>query len=259
MHEYLGLMQDVFAVALVFVFPLIDLPAMQHLKRFSSTAARLALYRRSVLATSVFVIIALAIAPLDTLLIIARSHTDAPWLDRHSVISMAASALIALLFAWVLWPSIQCVFRKRIRKAYLEAYLASLVRFMLPVSRQERRWWVLLSLSGGIGEELLYRGFLLQYFRGQLIGGPGTGLIWAWVLSSLAFGLGHVYQGKRGVLETTTAGAVFGMLAILSGGLALPILMHILIDLRILLVYNPAQDDPQRAAPLISGFNPQVR
>ncbi|WP_164931749.1 CPBP family intramembrane glutamic endopeptidase [Dyella sp. M7H15-1] len=259
MHRYLGLAQDVFAVALVFGFPLINLPTMQRLKQFSSSTARLALYRRSVLTTWTFTVAALMLAPLRTLRVVPHQPSDLPWRDGHSLGQAAVSALIAMLFAWILWPSIQCLFRKDMRKTYLKAYQASFIRFMLPVSRSERLWWVLLSITAGVCEELLCRGFLLHYLRGHLADGPSLSLMLAWLLSSMAFGLGHIYQGRRGVIETTAAGLVFGMLAILSGGLALPILMHILIDLRILLIYNPAEDDPADAAALINGFHPHSR
>lgn len=259
LHPYMGTAQVVLAIALVAVFPLIDLPVLQRLKRFSSEPARLAFYRRGVIWTWVATGITVSLAPLDTLVVTPRHPGDLPWLDGQPLILEMLVAAIALLFIWILWPGIKCLLDKRTRKTYLKAYQSSFIRFMLPVSRQERAWWVLLSVTAGVCEELLYRGFLLQYLRGHLAGGPAFALVPAWLISSLAFGIGHIYQGKQGVIETTTAGLIFGMLAIISGNLVLPILMHILIDLRILLIYNPAEDDPQSAAMLIEGFNPQAR
>jgi uncharacterized protein len=257
MHRYIGFAQTLFAIALVAVFPLIDLPSMRRLKRFSSGPARLALYRRSVVSTWAFTIAAVALTSLDTLLIVPRQPGDASWLDGYLIIHIVITLCIALLFAWVLWPSVQCAFDKRIRQQYFQAYRSAAIRFLLPVSRQERIWWVLLSLTAGIGEELLYRGFVLQYLRGHLVGGPALSLTLAWLLSSLAFGIGHIYQGTRGVVETTAAGLTFGLLAILTGNLALPIVLHCIIDLRILLTYHPAKDAPDAAATLIRGFSSQ--
>jgi membrane protease YdiL (CAAX protease family) len=259
LHPYIGIAQSVFAMVLVVVFPLIDLPAMRRLKRFSSGPARLAIYRAGVFWTWIATGVAVALAALETLLITPRHAGDLPWLDGQPLIQATVVVIITLLFTWILWPSMKCVLDKSTRKKYLKAYQSSFIRFLLPVSRPERAWWVLLSVTAGACEELLCRGYLLQYLRGDLVGGPALSLTSAWLLSSLAFGVGHIYQGWQGVIETTAAGLVFGMLAILSGNLALPILIHVLVDLRILLVYNPAEDDPEQAAVLISGFNPQAR
>jgi uncharacterized protein len=256
-HGYIGVAQAIFAIALVALFPLIDLPALRRLKQFSSGAARLALYRRSIISTWTFTVAAIALALPGTLLIVPRHPGDLPWLDDHPIIHIIVTALIVVLFIWILWPSLQCALSHRIRQKYFQAYRASLIRFLLPVSREERLWWVLLSLTAGIGEELLYRGFILQYLRGHLASGPALDLTLAWLLSSLAFGVGHVYQGVRGVTETTVAGLTFGLIAILTGHLFLPIVLHSLIDLRVLFTYHPAQDAPNEARRLISGFSPQ--
>jgi uncharacterized protein len=256
-HRYIGFAQAVFAIALIAVFPLIDLPALQRLKQFSSGAARLALYRRSILSTWIFTIVAVTLASPNTLLIVPRQPGDLAWLDDHPIVYAIVAAIVASLFAWILWPSLQCALSHRIRQKYFQAYRSSIIRFLLPVSREERFWWILLSVTAGIGEELLYRGFMLQYLRGHLVGSPALDLTLAWLLSSFAFGIGHVYQGVRGVTETTIAGLTFGLLAILTGNLALPIVLHSLIDLRILFTYHPAQDAPHEARTLISGFSPQ--
>lgn len=258
-QRYIGFAQAIFAIALVVVFPLIDQPAMRRLKQFSSGAARLALYRRSIVATWAFTIAAVTLAPLGTLLILPRQPGDLPWLDDHAIIHAIAAAAVALLFAWVFWPSLQCALNKRIRQQYFEAYRSSLIRFLLPVSHKERMWWIALSITAGIGEELLYRGFMLQFLWGHVAGGPAMNLTLAWLISSLAFGIAHVYQGVRGVMETTVAGLTFGLLAILTGNLVVPIALHTLIDLRILLTYHPTQDAPDEAATLISGFSSQNR
>jgi uncharacterized protein len=253
-HAYIGVAQDFVAVAIAVAFPLIDLRAMQRLKRFSSEAARLAVYRQGMWGAWAVVTVALLVTTPGLLLITPGRS----WLDGQPLIQVAILTIIALLVAWIFWPSIKCMLHRGIRKTYLSAYQSSMIRFLLPVSRQERMWWVLLSITAGVCEEVLYRGFLLQYLRGHLAGGPALALMPAWLLSSLIFGVGHFYQGKLGMIQTTAAGMVLGMLAILSGNLALPILLHTLLDLRVLLLYNPSKDDPEGAAILIRGFNPQM-
>lgn len=130
------------------------------------------------------------------------------------------------------------------------------MRFMLPVSKVERRWWLLLSVSAGVCEELIYRGFLLEFLRGRLDGGPPLGLTAGLLLSSIAFGTAHLYQGAAGIIQTTVVGMLLGTLAILTGSLLLPVICHVLLDAQILWMYRPADDAPDQAHLLINGCKP---
>jgi membrane protease YdiL (CAAX protease family) len=68
----------------------------------------------------------------------------------------------------------------------------------------------------------------------------------ALVISSLIFGLGHLYGGVGGVVESAITGFLLGLLFMLSGNLLLPIILHALIDLRMLVILRPP--DEQTAA-----------
>ena len=74
-------------------------------------------------------------------------------------------------------------------------------------------WIVLIAwLSAGLGEELLWRGFLLD----RLMRLPGIqGRIWVAVLLQAAvFALPHLYQGLGGALITGVIGILFGWMRI---------------------------------------------
>jgi membrane protease YdiL (CAAX protease family) len=78
-----------------------------------------------------------------------------------------------------------------------------------------------MMLFVGLYEELVARGFLLARSRGALGG------VWAPVLvSSLLFGLGHVYQGWIGVAQTTLIGVILATLTLRWGTLWPAILAH---------------------------------
>lgn len=78
----------------------------------------------------------------------------------------------------------------------------------------------------GIYEELFARGFLLQRCR-VVLGGT-----WLPVLvSSLLFGLGHVYQGWLGVAQTMMIGIVLAVLTLRWGTLWPAIIAHALLDI----------------------------
>jgi len=81
-------------------------------------------------------------------------------------------------------------------------------QFLLPQGRTEIAIWVLLSITAGICEEAIYRGYLQKQFMALTRSVP-TGI----VLSALAFGLAHSYQGFRRMLMISITGAMAGILA----------------------------------------------
>lgn len=67
----------------------------------------------------------------------------------------------------------------------------------------------------GIGEEIIYRGFLMEQLA-RLIGGKAKWVL-SLVLVSALFGLGHAYQGAVGVYLTAYSALVYGVLYISRG------------------------------------------
>ncbi|MGH8287404.1 MAG: CPBP family intramembrane glutamic endopeptidase [Steroidobacteraceae bacterium] len=89
----------------------------------------------------------------------------------------------------------------------------------------EQGIFLVLAASAGICEELIYRGLLLNFLAAvsQSLW-PGA------LLSSLVFGLGHAYQGKKGIIETSMLGLVFAGLYVFTRSLYAGQLLHFLID-----------------------------
>ena len=103
---------------------------------------------------------------------------------------------------------------------------AELVYLLIPKTRQEKFWSVLLlAPTAALCEEFLYRGFLLAQLTQWLHSGP-----WAWIASSLAFGLAHVYQGWNGMVRASLLGALLAYPVIHFGSLYPSMLAHGLID-----------------------------
>ncbi len=61
---------------------------------------------------------------------------------------------------------------------------------------------------GAFAEEMVFRGFLLRWLAWRLGHDEGAWLS-AVMLSSVIFGLGHLYQGGTGVIGTAAAGIVY--------------------------------------------------
>ena len=82
------------------------------------------------------------------------------------------------------------------------------VQFLLPHGRLEMALWVALSVSAGICEEALFRGYLQRQFM-ALTRNVSAGIL----LSAMAFGLAHSYQGWRRAIVIGLEGAMLGAMA----------------------------------------------
>jgi len=102
---------------------------------------------------------------------------------------------------------------------------------LLPRTRGELPYGFGLALSAGIFEELMFRLAMPALLFGIWADGP-----LAFVLATALFGLLHIYQKWTGVLTATVLGVVFAYLYLVSGTILLPIALHLLIDLRALVL-----------------------
>jgi membrane protease YdiL (CAAX protease family) len=98
------------------------------------------------------------------------------------------------------------------------------LRWILPRGRVQRGIWVVVSAHAGLCEELFFRGFLFAILNWYM---P----MWAAALVSIVlFGLGHLYQGAKGVIGTAIVGAVMLALYAFTGSLWVSILLHAVYD-----------------------------
>ncbi len=92
------------------------------------------------------------------------------------------------------------------------------------------RWLLLIWTFAAFGEEIGYRGYLLN--RVADVGGRSKAAYWAGVLIvAVLFGYGHYYKGPSGIVDSGMAGLVLGAAYVLSGrNLWVCILAHGFID-----------------------------
>ncbi len=100
------------------------------------------------------------------------------------------------------------------------------MRAMLPVTGLERRGWILVSVTAGITEEVLYRGYL--FFAIALLF-PSIPIWVILIISSFLFALGHIYQGKHS-LKPALAGIFYGVFYIVFDSIVPVIFAHLLQD-----------------------------
>ena len=137
---------------------------------------------------------------------------------------ITAGMLIAIML-----PALLALRSEKIRAKAGKA--AKRLAYLLPSTRDERAWWWAVCITAGICEEIVYRGFLLHYFHTLPF---HLSLTWALVVSSMIFGIGHLYQGVGGGVQTAVIGFVFGTMFVMTGSLVLPIVLHAVMDLRVL-------------------------
>ncbi len=100
-----------------------------------------------------------------------------------------------------------------------------LLRSLIPRTADERGVFAILSVAAGAGEEIAYRGYAIPVLI-PVVGSGG-----ALLLTSVVFGVLHVYQGTLGILRTAAMGAVLAGGFLLSGSLLPAMIAHTTIDL----------------------------
>jgi|SRR5208282_756863 len=80
--------------------------------------------------------------------------------------------------------------------------------FLNPRGAAEAALWVMMSISAGFCEELVYRGYLQK----QSLALTGNVAL-AVVAQAVLFGVGHWYQGVKMVIVITVLGVLFGIFA----------------------------------------------
>jgi uncharacterized protein len=99
------------------------------------------------------------------------------------------------------------------------------VRFLAPDGSTEIALWIAVSVTAGICEETIFRGYLQKQFI------AGTGSAPAGIfLSAAAFGVGHIYQGAKAAVVIGVYGLLFGVLAWRRGSMRPGMITHALHD-----------------------------
>lgn len=99
------------------------------------------------------------------------------------------------------------------------------IEILIPRNGNELVRFYGLSVTAGIVEEILWRGYLIWYL-GEFMS------FWAAMLvSTVGFGLAHAYQGPRHIPQVMLLSAAFAALYLLSGSVWLPMILHAAVDI----------------------------
>jgi len=98
--------------------------------------------------------------------------------------------------------------------------------FLLPHGVPESVLWVLVSVTAGLCEEIVFRGYLQRQLA-ALTGSVTAGIL----LQAIAFGISHGYQGFAPMAITGSYGLVLGILAWWRGNIRASALAHAATDI----------------------------
>ena len=118
---------------------------------------------------------------------------------------------------WVVALALLWVFGRLLR---VDAHGPNM-QFIFPHGGIEITLWIALSVTAGICEETIFRGYLQRQFMALTKSAP-AGI----VISAAAFGAAHAYQGFRMVILIGLFGAMFGILAYWRGTVRPGMIVH---------------------------------
>jgi len=138
---------------------------------------------------------------------------------RLLVVSFVGAAMISILQ----WLNIR---RMGSLAAEARGAFQAMAERILPHTTMELLLFLALALTAGLCEEFLYRGFAMAVLT--LLGSPVWLVI---IISSVLFGLAHLYQGRGGFFSTLVMGTLFGVARIGYDSLVPVIFWHSAVDL----------------------------
>jgi len=127
------------------------------------------------------------------------------------------------LFIGTIVNIVIAVFAPKLAQKRLDA-MAALKPFF-PQTPRQNGWAMAVSITAGIAEEIVYRGFLIWVLSHFM---PIYATL---VVQAIIFGLAHAYQGKSGFFATSFIGGILGYIYWATGSLLLPIILHSVMDM----------------------------
>ena len=241
------MLQHLLFAFLAIALPAWDFYATPRLKKNPGSAQKIGHYKTLCALLWIASIVAVATAGIHGVFTMAPMRDDAGWLFGHAWVRFLVETAI-VLFVGLTFKSSMTVAWKKLNnrpRSYRSAEALKSFEYFLPATRTERHWWVLVCITAGFCEETLFRGFLLHYLHAS----PWTlNLTLALVISSLIFGLNHLYGGVGLVVGSAMTGFLLGLLFMLTGNLLLPIILHAFMDLRMLVILRPPAEQTAAAS-----------
>jgi membrane protease YdiL (CAAX protease family) len=140
---------------------------------------------------------------------------------RPGAANWLADAIIALLF-WLCAMLALGLVALLLKPLHVDANsVRTIVSRLGPATPAQMAAWLGMSLTAGVVEEFLFRGYLQRQFASW------SRRLWVGILASaLLFGIGHGYEGLAGMLLISAYGAMFSGLAVQRRSLRAGMMAH---------------------------------
>ncbi|NAS14090.1 CPBP family intramembrane glutamic endopeptidase [Poritiphilus flavus] len=229
---------DFFAIVFIFLililtvyFPISGYRGMKRLKSQLTAGnheEKARFYHRTIAGSWVPVILVLLLIPISN---VNPGDLGLKWIqiDTTSVSKWIVYPLIGfflLYLIYLLYSLFVIKYDKKNREKVAKT-IPEDTRFLLPVTPKEKQLWTRVSISAGITEEIVYRGYL---FFALAVVFPSLSIIHILLITTLIFGMGHIYLGKDAI-KSTFLGLLFGVFYILFDSVIPVIILHIVQDL----------------------------
>ena len=99
----------------------------------------------------------------------------------------------------------------------------------VPTENKEMAHFIFLAFSAGVSEEIIFRGYLINYFI-SWADNSLFGIITACLISSMLFAFLHGYQGMQSMIKIFVFAMLFSAIFILTQSLLLVVIVHAIID-----------------------------
>jgi membrane protease YdiL (CAAX protease family) len=144
---------------------------------------------------------------------------------KNPVWTFSLTALLAVLYTADLLMSI----RKWAKRDPSIDTLDDTTPF-LPKKLRELPAYIVMCISAGVFEEIIYRGYMVTYFLPEYNFSTGLPVL-AVTAPAFLFSLAHYYQGWQAVLKIFLLSLLLGIIFLSSGTIWLVMTIHFLIDL----------------------------
>jgi membrane protease YdiL (CAAX protease family) len=141
-----------------------------------------------------------------------RDLTGGRWTSWRSV---ALDVAIAIPF-WGVWELTAWLVHRAV-----ERVPAATASYQPPTGLAEISLWILLSISAGVCEEIVFRGYLQRQFQAAT-----RSIVAAVITQGAIFGLAHTYQGWKQVIVIAVLGILYGALVAWRRNLHASMLAH---------------------------------
>jgi uncharacterized protein len=165
-----------------------------------------------------------------------RSFKELGFINPFEKIREIPELVIGILFGVLLGITINFIVITNVKPIKEKIYKQlEAIEFLLPENFKERMLFVLVALTAGFCEEFMFRGFMFLYLKELPFDIP---LLMIAIITSMIFGIAHLYQGWKNVIVTGLIGFALARFYMYFGTIWIPIIVHIIIDLRLAILPN---------------------